>query len=458
MINNTDDSHTRVPRYLPALFVTGAIIAFLSAALISLPVLELKDILLPAIVLSVVNILSFFYCGGFFVTASSVASYGIFMFVGYPAIYAALGFYDRPQTVSPNSFLVVITLGFLAQVMMISSLRGPKNEPKKDARPESTLMQGTDTRVFWLSFITFSLSVVLNVLGFSHIASGFSWTALIGAAVLTFCKGRKTIYMRGLLLLITIVVVETGFSFGGFGRLNLAVLAISVVVVASLGLRTLLVKIGTVVLTGPALMFLVNQRLAFLEDQRGISVNDSEGIGSVVGPFQSAAAIVDATTRGELSLDWGLTVVKAALIWIPRALWEDKPVGFGREIVAVTQPNLLGSSTFSDAGTFIGEAVWNFGTWGALIFFVGMAILVRLLDRRLVLFAGQQLDFRAALTLMLTALLSATLLNLVWGSTSTVASRTLLPFVLLVVLFSLTRPEKPSNNFCRSAVAAEVSN
>lgn len=420
-------------RHVPVLAVIGFVVAMVGAIAVAFPIIERVDTILPATVMSAFSVFSFFHCGGRVVNASSVASYGVFMFIGFPAIFAALGLYDRQQAFTPNSLLIVLILAFifLALLVLISATGGPDNSSVGRISDPSV-----ESRVLRLSLLVLLCALGAHVLGASHVASGFSWLAILGGAVLTFWSDRVSTRIRGVSLMLVTFFVETGLSLGGFGRLNLAVLALSVVVVASVALKSKWLKWGTVLATGPVLVVLINQRLLFLEEQRSGSVDQSEGVGSVVGPFQSAATITEASLQGMVDLAWGKTIFNAVVIWVPRVVWPEKPIGFGREIVQVTQPWLTSNTAHSDAGTFVGEAVWNFGVWGAPVYFIGLILGIRLLDRRIQTLGQGDPHVGALLRLMTAAMLSGTLLNIVWGSISTAAARTLLPLaVLLAVRF-----------------------
>lgn len=420
-------------RHVPVLAVIGFIVAMVGAIAVASPVIERADTILPATVMSALSVFAFFHCGGRVVNASSVASYGVFMFIGFPAVFAALGLYDSRQAFTPNSLLIVLILAFIFQAALVLL---SANRCSGDSSVGRIRDRSVESRVFRFSLLVLLCALGAHVLGVSHVASGFSWLAIIGGAVLTFWSDRVSTRIRGVSLMLVTFFVETGLSLGGFGRLNLAVLALSVVVVGSIALKSGWLKWGTALATGPVLIVLINQRLMFLEEHRSGAVDQSEGVGSVVGPVQSAATITEASLRGTVDLAWGETIFNAAVIWVPRVFWPEKPIGFGREIVAVTQPWLTSSTVHSDAGTFVGEAVWNFGVWGAPVYFIVLILGIRLLDRRIQALGQGVPHVGALFQLMTVAMLSGTLLNILWGSTSTAAARTLLPLaVLLAVRF-----------------------
>jgi hypothetical protein len=438
--------------YVRVLCVIAFTIVFLFALAAEQPFQKKSEILFPAIVASLFSFYGFFVCGRRLVNASSAASYGVLMFIGFPAIFGALGLYSSSKSYTAESLIVVLMLGFLFQCGLV--LASDQHPPSRQDWQQSVQKisyflaknPSTLSHVLRLSIVMFLLFWVASIVGPGIAAAGFSWIAMLGGAIVAFWSSRILTRFCGIAVVLVTFIVETGLALGSFGRLNLAVLAISLLVIASLRMNSWMPKLTTAILTGPILTYLVNQRVEFLQAERGSGlVNEAEGVGSVVGPFHSAATIADAVIQNRIDLAWGETLFNAVVILIPRALWEDKPVGFGREIVEVTQPWLVSSATFSDAGTFIGEAIWNFGIWLAPIYLLGFIVFIRLLDRRLERFLEQQPVFPEFLVLIMISVATGTTLNIIWGSASTAVIRTLFPLIFLfIVWFLAMKPGKTS--------------
>lgn len=431
---------SRVSGYSSILSVIAFLIAMIVALAFVLPAFSMSDVFLPALVASAFFLYSFFYCGRSTVNASSVASYGSLMFIGFPAMFGALGLYQSNKSYTPHSLIIVLLLAFVFQSILIlcsDSTRGSSQMKKLNHNVE--VGPENSSRVLKLSVAMMLLFVFSSFLGAGIAAAGFAWVAMLAGAAVVFWANRKRARVYGAILVTVTFILETGLALGSFGRLNLAVLALSILVIASLRLRSWFLKIAAVVFTGPILVYLVNQRIAYLSIERGTSqVSETEGLGSVVGPFHSAGAIVDSIIQGRISLAWGETLFNAAVTGVPRAIWPEKPVGFGREIVEVTQPWLASNSVFSDAGTFVGEAVWNFGIWLSPLYLVSFALFIRYLDNKLASFPERTPSFASFIVLMVISLLSGTLLNVIWGSASTAAARTLFPLAILLFLWFCT--------------------
>lgn len=414
------------------LLLVCVVLAFLISLVPGVPFIDLDGIVYPGVVLSLLSLVSFFACGRKQINASSVTSYAILVFIGFPTIYGGFGFYESWKNYTPWSLLIVVILAFVLQlsILAFSSTAPRENNFTKSKLSEKSKIRGALAISIAMLLGTFAAQVV----GFSIGAAGFSWLSILFASAVLFLEQGKLRRLIAVALMMVVFGMEFGADLGGFGRLNLAVLAISVATVASFGIRKWWIKAVTVVMTGPALMFLVEQRVAFLESSRGISVDDSEGIGSVVGPFHSAGTIVNAFLQGQVGLDWGATFFAAALVWVPRRFWPDKPIGFGREIVEVTQPYLISNKGYSDAGTFIGEAVWNFGIGGAILLLILFALMLVKFDKLVMKQAFKTNSIDNIVQSIFFVVVIAGLINVIWGGLFTTTTRLFFPLALLLII------------------------
>lgn len=420
-----------------SLFVIVFTIIMLMAFAVNQPFFHGEDLYLPSLILCVFSFLAFLMCGGKLVNASSVASYGNLIFIGFPAVFGSLGLYESNKSYTVNSLAIVLFLAFLFQcgILLFADY----------SNKQGNASRGVHTKIFSKDLISYLqriswgmllLFIASQAIGAGIAANGFAWVSMLGGTVVSCWAKDLTTRVSGIILVLIAFVAETGLNLGSFGRLNLAVLAFSILVLFSLRMNSWLLKVGTAVFSGPILGYLINQRVEYLQTQRGSGlVDESEGIGSVVGPFHSAGAIIDAVQQERISLSWGESIFNAAVTGVPRSFWPEKPVGFGREIVEVTQPWLVSVEGYSDAATFIGEAVWNFGVWLAPLYLIGFLWLIRVLDKKVCQLNAGEVDKAALVNLMLTAMLVGTSLNIIWGSFSTAAARTMFPFAVLLMLW-----------------------
>jgi hypothetical protein len=84
----------------------------------------------------------------------------------------------------------------------------------------------------------------------------------------------------------------------------------------------------------------------------------------------------------EIGYLWGISFVRIFLAFIPREIWQDKPVDVQALIVEKGIISTYAGGT-SQSMTFIGEMYWNMGVVSVIIGMMGMGILFRLMDKKL---------------------------------------------------------------------------
>ena len=178
-------------------------------------------------------------------------------------------------------------------------------------------------------------------------------------------------------------------------------------------------------------------------------IAEGNGLESVYSPLETWARMIgplEVEQRQMLMPRWGETFFNAAVLPIPRSLWEDKPIGFGAELTPVFEPQLV-DDNHSMAALTQGEWYANFGYLGlpAMVIVTGW-LLVRL-DRwhaRLAWSAFE--DERDWWSLATLVCLVSALGELYWVGTFTAVARggmaTLA--VLLTRLVALRRHGSPS--------------
>ena len=110
-------------------------------------------------------------------------------------------------------------------------------------------------------------------------------------------------------------------------------------------------------------------------------IAEGNGLESVYSPLETWARMIgplEVEQRRLLMPRWGGTFFNAAVLPIPRSIWDDKPIGFGAELTPVFEPQLV-SDNHSMAALTQGEWYANFGYLGlpAMVIVTGW-LLVRL--------------------------------------------------------------------------------
>jgi hypothetical protein len=387
-------------------------------------------------VLFLLSCTAFIRQGGTSINGSAIASYSLALFGAFPAIYIGLGLYPPEASASIQSLWAATTMCFVLQsVLLCCSPRRAVDIQRPTRTDSSPVLRVTASAVLLLAAIS------LNPLGVATLSQSLGVIAIVLIADATFSRSsvKATIVMAALLAAYCYLFAE--FLFSGFGRLVLGMLGCAIVMVASLYLRSVLIKYGTLLVTVPAIVFLSIQRLAFLSTTRVYPVSASEGIGSIVGPLGSFAKIIQAMWEGWLHPSYGSSFFATAVIWVPRWIWSDKPAGFGQEMARVTAPGMLAAvPSYSDASTLGGELVWNAGLffWVVLAIAIGFALsaldaAVHRLNNQG--FPGQ--DFQSMIKRAIVVILAASVIHLTWGGTFIFASRVLGPVAILLAAWAI---------------------
>lgn len=360
--------------------------------------------------------------GGRLFNTASAAFYGLLVFVIFPAFYAAFGLASFEHRTSIESLITTVALAGVLQWLLLTM-----SSPKKDQEIHLPLASENTPNIMGFTVLLLAISVILRPESLSYLQNATGVLAVFFAAyaVVTAAPGSRT--LLAFFLLIGSFLYYALFIFSGFGRLNLGVMGVGILMILALRFSGYLLKFGLLGVTAPAVIWLSYQRMDFLEETRGTDISFDEGIGSIVGPFISGSVIVDRMLNDVIDPTLGTTVVAALVVWVPSAMWANKPPGFGAEMVPVTRPELASSQGYSDAALISGEAVWNFGVFGSIIMFLVVVLWIRILDKGLHntvrLLTRSSVGMSEVLRFVLVIALSSGILNVIWGGWHTYASR-----------------------------------
>jgi len=141
--------------------------------------------------------------------------------------------------------------------------------------------------------------------------------------------------------------------------------------------------------------------------------------------------------EGTVPLAFGKTLLATLLIFVPRSVWPDKPVGFGAELGDFFRPDLIGTG-FSEAALFTGEWVFNLGVAGIVIMVPFTAWAIGWADHWQHRSQARQVRTRHDLFVRAsTVLISAGVLDLFWGGTFLFAARGGQRLVILLIIYAV---------------------
>lgn len=395
---------------------------------------------------------AFWQSGGATITPTGVYMIASTVFVYFPALYTTYVY--KLYDVS-NGFPVLVIIA-LSQVVFYNAFLKRRNESQDFERVRRLPLQ-IATFGFLLGLALLIGGVALGrllELGSTSLVGAAAFTGVVVLSVSIFHAGERPGLLRSLIVVIAFGFYVQGMFTGG-GRLVLGGLAVALAVVVSQTVRGRWVKLATVVGLPLGLLVLALNRSQLVASTRGA---DETGLESVVSPFARMGQLLALAHDHELALFLGRTFLATAVIFVPRFLWPDKPVGLGAELGDLFRPDLIGTG-YSEAALFAGEWVINFGLLGLLVMMPVTVLLVIRADAWQNSLQARSVDSKSSFVAVCACVIvTAGILDLFWGGTFLFAARSgqrLLVLALVYFAFGLflnrsgrSKPSGPSR--CRS--------
>lgn len=405
---------------------------------------------------TVYGLLVFWRHGGRQVTAAGLYSLASAVFVGLAGLY----WWAEQGSAVPRGLYLATAIGYFANLAMHRLFwhdpRPPQQPPPAALEPVRwAILAGGLVAGGALAMHLGGLSVGSILL--SELIFGGMVVVMVAVLVHPATRVGRGVGPLRLALVGLVVALYATTVFTGYGRLLLVSLGLAAAVPACVRLPGHTVKAMLLAAIGPALVVLTHAR-----EQFGLATYGAEldGSGSVTLPLADFGRLIALHQHGLLDLGHGSTLLVSAIFFVPRAIWPDKPLGFGAELTRILDPQLVAIDQ-SLAAHLGGEWLYDFGYLGipAMILVMGWAI--GRLDR----FAAARMhrpltDRRAVLVLAAVVILLAGIPDLEWAGTYTywsrTASRLVVPLALL--LLSGRRPAPGADPGARPASpAASVS-
>ncbi len=263
---------------------------------------------------------------------------------------------------------------------------------------------------------------------------------VVAAGALIARAAERRLGQRPVYLVVTIVVLVAYVVqfFSGYGRLNLVTLGIALAVLYTRTRRIRWLKAALLVAILPLLLFggaiganrttfagITGERSRYdIELSREI-LAEGQGLYSLISPllrFSQLLAMEGEKAPGgiEIGSANGSTFLVAFMVWVPRDVWADKPVGFGRELALIFAPY----KAHSEAGLIFGEWFFNFGYLGVFLSVVFIGLGLAYLDRRLArVSVRSHLTPEAFIRFLVVVVLVAGVADYVWTGTFAYMSR-----------------------------------
>lgn len=225
----------------------------------------------------------------------------------------------------------------------------------------------------YITVILLISSILAFNSGTLNISSAYSTNILLGIYIYSMFWGvyLNKIYNKFVLHINYYVII--GFiavivlyliSWSGYGRLHLAKILTSSLIIYSLNYKYFFLHKLFILLLIPIILILSG----LVRDTNATSsdvLTEGSGLGSVWSPLRETERVFYDISNGNRQLLYGKSYVASFLFFIPREIWNEKPIGFGSQIVEWYMPGYFGRHSL--AGTFLAEAFANFKFFGLLI-------------------------------------------------------------------------------------------
>lgn len=253
----------------------------------------------------------------------------------------------------------------------------------------------------------------------------FAASLLLSGGVRLLRSPIRTLSVAASLMLFFLVV------FHGAGRLRVATVVIAIAVLAQCRLRILIKAIAVVAVVPTLLLFAsIGQSRLIAQTGKPSLLAPASGLGSLVNPLGTYAQL----TQEHVTGGNGSTFLAEALTPVPRAIWPNKPVQFGKVVVQHLRPEQ--ADTNSMPALAQGEWYYNFAWLGIVLMVPILGWIILWLDRSVARRRDTPTTLADLCRLVLFSILVGSVADLAWGGLATWEVRNiqrflvLLPFVL----------------------------
>ncbi|WP_283642101.1 O-antigen polymerase [Croceibacter atlanticus] len=286
-------------------------------------------------------------------------------------------------------------------------------------------------------FFAFIILMILSFVGLSHQlrfpAVGLFCIIAYFTAYLylkRFVYGNK--WMKFIILGTSLFLFFAIFLWSGFGRLILFQF-VSISLFFYTCVFGNLKKIKLLFFVSIPLMIAVGGMLRSDTATISSTIQEGEGAGSVFSTYRESERVIRDINRNKIIQLNGESYVAAFLFFIPRDLWSNKPIGFGKQLVEWYQPWLF-ETGHSLAGTFIAEAYANFGVLGILfspfLIFIIISVILRSLNKDTYI-----LTYKDLCNSLIAICYLCLLPEFIWGGAQTYLIRSTVAALLIFLFF-----------------------
>ncbi|UZN04136.1 hypothetical protein [Cellulomonas sp. S1-8] len=379
------------------------------------------------------SLVGFWRDGGRNITVPAIFFFATGLFVFFPGLAIALG--GAGLRHGPLAMLSALNYWYFTQLALHHLVW--ENRPIKDHR---AVIVASPRVLRWAQVVGVMLAATgtaasVTGVGEQLLASGVAFTGVVLLSTATFAAPSR-VSPAGYVLVAAAGLAYAQFVFTGFGRLQLGALGLAMAITLAHRFRGRGVKALILLTSAPALAYLARSRVSFAAETTSASAAQREtGLESVFSPLIRFAELWHMNASGGLDHSYLRTFWAALVAMVPRELWPDKPIGLGAELAMIFRPEYAAYG-HSELALLSGEFLLAAGLVGLLVMPVALAWLVLRLDRMLSGSSASGFDTRGhLLQAVAVVILSASIVDLVWGGTFAYSSRVGPRLLVVGVLF-----------------------
>lgn len=391
-----------------------------------------------SILLIFFSLYGFLSSGKQVITPFSIVFLAFFINLSFPAFYTSF-------LIGHNDYEANLTFSllFILFALIAASKADPFSQSSK-SQLELNAFKSVPKTFLILFFIYIAYFVALAY----EPALFFIWRSTLGVFPALFALfALWSIINKNLLFFILCislsavsVVSYLGAAFSLGGRINVAAMLLSVMIVVSMVRPSWIYKLTICAAIIPGLAWAGLHRatrgdgtMSF--DSARHTFETGAGLGSVLAPFKTLTDIVAQSQIFGLHpfYEWLNQILFAAFFWVPRSWWHEKPEGFGRLMVYELMPELAHTG-HSMAASVYGELIFYSGVLGPL-FATGLIVFIMRLFFHAKSFVEEERSKMKFYFIALYAYMQAQILTLVWGSLGGYSIRAFAAFIGFSFLF-----------------------
>ena len=378
-------------------------------------------------------------CG--YILPSNIFLLATAMFLAIPQLYAYYVLDISYRDLDAAIFYICLWILFLPYLI----LRLKSNKINRYLRGRNVVF--SDYNLSFSNFkayyfvCCFVILVLIMILIFAKIGEGsiirmLELLLILSVAFYSFRRKKlSAVSMIVFILILLYFIFYIVFIFKGNGRLSLMLMlfaGFNIYLISINGSKKL--KLLSILLIPLMLLLLGSVRMQTDEHSIQDVLLYGAGLDSMIAPYTTFIDVYDYVERYSEFM-YGETFLAAFLFWVPRSVWDNKPIGLGSELTMILGNNQLIEQGHSMAAGYWGELYLNGGIVLIVIAPIFITYLLLKLDKVCVKILLHPRIKNKMHKLVMLSILSSGLGTYVWVGSFTFFSRDVLKIILLIIIY-----------------------